>query len=137
MVEILVFDMLGKDREILNDPLDDCYYNAFDAIDSRPDHELMVLESDEGTVLGTLHLVFLPFIIHRGGLSVLVESVQVHHKHTGKGLGKLMFEWAIARAREKGAHRMELTSHLMRERAIEFYKGLGFKQTHAGMKLFF
>ena len=53
------------------------------------------------------------------------------------GLGKKMFEWAIERAKERKAHLLQLTTDKQRPEAITFYKNLGFKSTHEGMKMHF
>ncbi len=55
----------------------------------------------------------------------------------GLGIGKLMFEWAINRAKERHAHVLQLTSDKKRPRAIKFYEDLGFVASHEGMKLHF
>ncbi len=39
------------------------------------------------------------------------------------------------RARERGAHVIQLTSHLSRKDAHRFYEKLGLKGSHLGMKL--
>ena len=46
-----------------------------------------------------------------------------------------MFKWAIKRSKDKGAHLVQLTTDKQRPDAIEFYKALGFKDSHIGMKL--
>ena len=51
------------------------------------------------------------------------------------GFGKKIFRWAIKRAKDKGAHLVQLTTDKQRPDAIEFYKALGFKDSHIGMKL--
>lgn len=48
-----------------------------------------------------------------------------------------MFEWVIARVKQKGAHLLQLTSDKKRPEAIHFYKKLGFRSSHEGMKLHF
>lgn len=48
-----------------------------------------------------------------------------------------MFEWAINRAKKRQAHVLQLTTHKQRSQAIEFYKDLGFKASHEGMKMHF
>lgn len=50
------------------------------------------------------------------------------------GLGKIMFEWVINRAKEKKAHLLQLTTDKKRAKAIKFYEDLGFKQSHEGIK---
>ena len=39
-----------------------------------------------------------------------VEAVRIRDSETGKGFGELLLRWAIARAKEKGAHLIRLTS---------------------------
>lgn len=52
-------------------------------------------------------------------------------------MGQKMFEWAIKRAKEKGAHVLQLTTDKQRPDALRFYESLGFKASHEGMKLHF
>ena len=46
-----------------------------------------------------------------------------------------MMLWAMARARQRGAHLMQLTTHKTRLDAHRFYERLGFKGSHIGMKI--
>ena len=48
-----------------------------------------------------------------------------------------MFNLAIHRASEKGAHLLQLTTDKRRPEAINFYEKLGFIRSHEGMKLHF
>jgi GNAT superfamily N-acetyltransferase len=52
-------------------------------------------------------------------------------------VGKALFEWAIARARERGCVMIQLTTDKSRPAAKRFYEGLGFVASHEGMKLHF
>ena len=52
-----------------------------------------------------------------------------------KGIGRAMFEWAIARSRERGCHLVQLTTDKSRPDAKRFYESLGFRASHEGMKL--
>ena len=47
----------------------------------------------------------------------------------------MIFKWAIKRSIDKGAHLVQLTTDKQRPDAIEFYKELGFRDSHMGMKL--
>ena len=42
---------------------------------------------------------------------------------------------AIARARQRGCHLLQLTTDKARPEARRFYESLGFQATHEGMKL--
>jgi len=54
---------------------------------------------------------------------------------TSKGLGRAMFEWAIARTKQHGCHLVQLTMDKSRPDTRRFYESLGFQATHDGMKL--
>ncbi len=134
IVRMLADDDLGSQRECYADPLPQSYYSAFEKIESDPNHELIVAERD-GEVIGTLHLIFLPSISYQGGLRSQVESVRVDKRFQSLGIGSQMMKWAIERARQRGAHIMQLTTHQTRLDAHRFYERLGFKGSHLGMKL--
>jgi ribosomal protein S18 acetylase RimI-like enzyme len=134
IVRLLAEDELGRRREKYEDPLPESYYAAFEQIARDPNHPLIVALL-EGKVIGTLHLMFLPSISFQGGLRAQVESVHVDKQCRNMGIGSRMMEWTIERARERGAHIIQLTSHLSRTDAHRFYEKLGFKGSHLGMKL--
>jgi GNAT superfamily N-acetyltransferase len=134
IVRLLADDDLGSRRERYEEPLPKSYYAAFEQIAADPNHQLIVAESDE-KVIGTLHLVFLPSISFQGGLRAQIESVRVDKECRNLGIGSRMMEWTIALARQRGAHVIQLTSHLSRKDAHRFYEKLGFKGSHLGMKL--
>jgi len=134
IVRMLADDELGSQRERNEDPLPQAYYAAFEQIDIDPNHELVVAERN-GEVIGTLHLIFLPSVSFQGGLRAQIESVRLDKNYRNQGIGNEMMKWSIERARERGAHIVQLTTHQSREDAHRFYERLGFKVSHLGMKL--
>lgn len=134
IVRLLAEDDLGSQRECYENPLPESYYAAFEQIDRDPNHELIVAEF-KGGVIGTLHLMFLPSLSYQGGWRAQVESVRVDQKYRGQGIGSELMQWTIDRAKERGAHLVQLTTHGSRTDAHRFYERLGFKGSHLGMKL--
>lgn len=134
IVRMLADDDLGSQRERYEDPLPEAYYSAFEQIGNDPNHELTVAEQD-GEVIGTLHLIFIPSVSFQGGLRAQVESVRVDKRFQSQGIGSQMMKWTIERARQREAHMMQLTTHQTRLDAHRFYERLGFKGSHLGMKL--
>ncbi len=59
LVKMLAKDKLGRLREDYREPLPAVYFNAFEAIDSDPNQELTVVETEAGEVIGTLQLSFI------------------------------------------------------------------------------
>ena len=134
IVRLLADDPLGQLREAPTDPLPQSYYTAFAVIDRDPQHELVVVER-AGEVIGTLHLTFLPYLTHRGGLRAQIEAVRIARAHRAAGLGEHLFRWAIARAQARGCHMVQLTTNASRRDAHRFYERLGFVPSHLGLKL--
>ncbi|HEY3405177.1 MAG TPA: GNAT family N-acetyltransferase [Ohtaekwangia sp.] len=134
IVEMLANDKLGKLREAYTDPFPDSYHRAFDAIDADPNQELIV--ADNGNeIIGTMQITFTPGLTYQGSIRATVEAVRVKENMTGQGIGQQMIEWAIARARERKAHIIQLTSNKQRPDAIRFYEKVGFIASHEGLKM--
>lgn len=136
IVRLLADDPLGAKRERYEDPLPQSYAHAFDAIDADPNNELVVASLDD-EVVGVLQLTFIPYLTHQGGWRALIEAVRIDARHRSRGLGRTMFEWAIARSRERGCIMVQLTTDKVRADAKRFYESLGFVASHEGMKLHF
>jgi GNAT superfamily N-acetyltransferase len=132
---MLADDELGQMREDFRDPLPDAYYEAFVNIDKDSNQELIVVENESGDLIGTLQLSFIQYLTYRGGIRAQIESVRVHKDYRGKGVGRQFFQWAIDRAKQRGAHLLQLTTDKKRPDALRFYESLGFNATHEGMKL--
>jgi GNAT superfamily N-acetyltransferase len=137
IVRLLADDPLGARREQFTAPLPASYLAAFEAIDHDANNELVVAEAQgaPGAVVGVLQLTFIPSITYRGGWRALVEGVRIDKHQRGSGIGHELFQWVIARSRERGCHLLQLTSDKQRPDAIRFYEGLGFVASHEGMKL--
>jgi len=135
IVRMLSDDELGSKREDYKNPLPKKYYEAFQNIMQDKNQELVILENDNNDIIGTLQLTFIPYLTYQGGLRAQIEAVRIHKNYRGQGFGKKIFQWAINRSRDKGAHMVQLTTDKQRPEAIKFYKTLGFNDSHIGMKL--
>ncbi|MDY8137440.1 GNAT family N-acetyltransferase [Aquimarina sp. 2201CG5-10] len=137
IIRMIADDDLGKTRENYQNPLPDSYIKAFLNISKDPNQELIVVENDDLKIIGTLQLSFIQYLTYQGGIRAQIEAVRIQKDQRGKGIGLQMFEWAINRAKERGAHLLQLTTDKKRPEALNFYKKLGFKDSHEGMKLHF
>jgi len=136
IVRMLADDPLGARRERFATPLPAAYSAAFAAIARDRNNELVVAVAAD-VVIGVLQLTFIPSLTYQGGWRALIEGVRVHADWRSRGVGRLMFEWAIRRARARGCHMLQLTTDKSRPAAKRFYEGLGFVASHEGMKLHF
>ena len=135
IIKLLSDDVLGSKRENYETPLPKGYYVAFENIIRDENQELVVIKNSNKDVIGTLQLTFIPYLTYQGCRRAQIEAVRVGKEYRGKGYGRKLFEWAINRSREKGAHLVQLTTDKKRYQAIEFYRTLGFNDSHLGMKL--
>ncbi len=137
IVQMIANDKLGEKRENYQNPLPKEYLEAFENINIDPNQELIVIEDHNLEVIGTMQLTFIQYLTYQGGIRTQIEAVRIREDQRGKGIGQKMFEWAIDRAKQKGAHVLQLTTDKKRPDAIKFYEKLGFKASHEGMKLHF
>jgi GNAT superfamily N-acetyltransferase len=134
IVGLLADDELGRQREATDLTPAAPYLRAFHQIDRDPRNELVVVE-EEGRVVATLQLTYVPSLTHRGGERAQVEGVRVAASHRGRGTGRLLLRWVVEQARERGCRMVQLTTDKRRPDALRFYESLGFEATHEGMKL--
>jgi GNAT superfamily N-acetyltransferase len=134
VVRLLADDDLGRQRERYELPLPECYDAAFNQINGSSFFELIVAEMND-RIIGTLQLIFIPSISFQGGLRAQVESVRVDEALRNQGIGSELMKWAMDRARQRGAHILQLTTHQSRKDAHRFYERLGFSGSHLGMKI--
>lgn len=57
-----------------------------------------------------------------------LHSMYVRKEHRGKGIGKLLIEYAEKNSRNKGVHRMNLSVVSLNDNAIGLYRKLGYKE---------
>lgn len=92
-----------------------------------PDYKVFVAEYEQQLV-GTFALLIMENMAHQGMPSAVVEDVGVIPAVQGKGIGKVMMEYALNYAKEKGCYKMSLSSNLRRDKAHQFYESLGFQK---------
>lgn len=134
LVAMLADDALGAQRENFTDPLPQAYYDAFEALDVDPNNELILACHGE-QVIGMAQLTYIPSLSFQGGWRALIESVRIDSAYRSQGIGRQLMLWMLERAKARGCHLAQLTTHKSREDAHRFYERLGFEKTHVGMKL--
>lgn len=137
IVSILAGDTLGRTREDDSRATKDAYLKAFRIISAEKNQTILVAETEEGEIAGTLQLTFIQYLTYKGGLRAQAEAVFVKSDHRGKGIGTMLMKEAEKIARERGAHLIQLTTDKRRPDAKRFYEKLGYTASHEGMKLHF
>ncbi|MEU8231649.1 GNAT family N-acetyltransferase [Actinoplanes sp. NPDC048967] len=136
ILELLADDEIARSRQpsTTSEAVDAAGWAAFEAIDADPRNELIVADED-GTVVGTCQLTFIPSLSRRGAERMTIEAVRVRGDLRGRGIGRAMMVWSLERARERGCGLAQLTTDKRRTDAHRFYASLGFEASHLGFKL--
>lgn len=108
---------------------------VFVEIASMPGHELLVAE-ENGLVVGTMVLLIVPNLSHEARPWAIVENMVVDSNYRLKGIGRLLMDYAINRAREAGCYKLQLLSNVKRKGAHRFYKALGFQTSAYGFRMY-
>ena len=137
IIAMLADDRLGGQRERLENPLPQVYFDAFERVARDANIQLVVAEDGEGAVVGCLQLCILPGLSSQGASRGLIEDVRVASHCRSRGIGEQLVQWAVAEARANGCKLVELLTHHTRVDAQRFYERLGFARSHVGMTLRF
>lgn len=131
VVALLADDVLGKARDFA--VVDAAYERAFADIDADP-RNLLVVADDDGDVVASMQITYIPGLGRHGAERCQIEAVRVRSDRRGQGLGSALTTWAIEQARSRGCGLVQLTSDKSRTDAHRFYARLGFVASHEGMK---
>ena len=135
IVAMLADDPLGRGRERIEEPLPECYFQAFAKLDADPNIKLVVAQDERGDVVGCLQLCIMPGLSSLGASRGLIEDVRVAVNRRSRGIGEQMVRWAVEEARARGCKLVELLTHHTRVEAQRFYERLGFSRSHVGMTI--
>ncbi len=114
-------------------PSPDDFHRVFAEISASPGHELVVAQHGDD-VIGTLVLVIVPNLSHGALPWALVENMVVDRRHQRGGVGRLLMDYALARARDAECYKIVLNSNKKRRDAHRFYLAVGFKPTAHGFR---
>lgn len=120
-------------REDVVSPLPYNYHLVFREM-SQGKQQLLVAEVRK-RVVGTLALVIVPNLSHRGTPYAIIENVVVDEKARSRGIGEALIRRAIEEARKAGCYKVSLTSNKQRKDAHRFYERLGFARTHEAFRI--
>ena len=134
IVALFAGDAIGGHGDTTDPHVSGAYATAFQRIAASPNDTLYVAIAD-GEVVGTFQTTLIVSMSGRGSAALNVEGVQTRADMRGRGIGEAMMRFAIERARDAGAQRVQLTSNAARTDAHRFYERLGFARSHMGFKL--
>jgi len=118
----LVFDVL-KEYDLKPDPAStDADIKDIESSYFRRGGTFLVLEDEDGSIVGAYGL----YLIEKHTCEL--RKMYLYKAYRGQGLGKLLMEDALSRAKQLGFKTMVLETASVLKEAIALYKSYGFKE---------
>ncbi len=133
IVELLADDPINGHREQPREPLAQGYFDAFEAI-ARDDANVLVVGEQNGTIIATAQITFIPYLTQQGGKSAVIEAVRVASRLRSHGIGEKLMAHLTALAEARGCIGVQLVTSRPRVDAQRFYARIGFEDSHIGFK---
>ena len=134
LIYILFDDDLGKDREKISETSYNNYKKSFMKILNDSNNEIFIMILND-QIIGMMQLTFIPGLSMQGITRCQIESVRIKKEYRDKGYGSKLINKGIEIAKINNCGLIQLTSNKKRQKAINFYKKLGFLSTHKSFKL--
>lgn len=135
IVDLLADDILGTSREVVSDPVDKKYIEAFEELDRQDGNQIILAVDEQGDIKACLQLTIVAGLARHGAKRATIEAVRVKGDNRGLGVGEDLFRYAIGMAKEAQCELVQLTTDIQRPDAQRFYERLDFEASHVGMKL--
>lgn len=98
-------------------------------INAHPGSGMVVAGVLDGRVVATCQLVIYCNLVRSPRVKAQVDSVVVDAALRGRGIGRLMMNWCLARLRERNCARIIVATAYTRDVAHKLYSRLGFVQS--------
>ncbi len=108
--------------------------HLFERMGQYPDYHLHVAVR-KGKIIGTFAMLIMDNLGHMGAPSAVIEDVAVDPEFQGRGVGKIMMEYAFRICKEKGCYKAALSANMKRKKAHAFYESLGFERHGYSFKI--
>lgn len=93
-------------------------------LEQDEDHAVYVAERPDGCVVGWVHVYIRKLVV--ADQYVEIGGLVVDEGYRGRGVGRLLMEWAERWSRGKGGQVVQIRSNVIRKEAHHFYKGIGY-----------
>lgn len=124
----VVASLIGSFRDYLegSKPSDEAIAKAVPDLIADPNTEFLLAGDPE---VGFAQVRFRPSV-WTGSDDAWLEDVFVIEEARGEGVGRMLAEGAVQRARKRGCGRIQLEANANNRGAVSLYEGIGFRASH-------
>lgn len=138
MLELLnqidLIDINGVRKKASFEASRDIYSKVLTEIQTDPNNEVLV-GLVGGEIVAMIQMTYIPGLFFGTNLRAMAEDVRIAEGMRGQGLGKQLMTLVFERAKQRGCKIFQLTTNDWRTDPIAFYKKLGMKHTHVGLRI--
>ncbi len=120
-----LLDTLNKLMRQLSSSISPLTNSYLSSVLSVPSFSLFVAKDDSNTIIGAGSLIVFEMLSGKRGT---LEDLVIDENQRGKGIGKMLMNEMIKKAREEGVKYIDLTSRPSRVAANHLYQSLGFEK---------
>lgn len=124
----VVTALIGSFRDYLegSSPSDEAIAAIVPGLIADPNAEFLLAGEPE---VGFAQIRFRPSV-WTGSDDAWLEDVYVVEDARGKGIGRLLTEAAVQRAKKRGCGRIQLETNMNNRQAVSLYEAIGFRASH-------
>jgi len=112
------------------------FLSIFNEYLQKKDGICWVIEIEDGVIAGFLSC-FGQRLLHHIDWVFEIQELIISRAYQGKGLGRILLEKLVATLKEKNVFSLEVTTNKKRINAQEFYKSVGFLNSHEKFTMYF
>jgi GNAT superfamily N-acetyltransferase len=131
---LALYEQLAEGRPTAA-PTHEAAADVYESICSQAGRELLVAVVD-GALRGTADVLVVPNLTHDGKPWMIVENVVVDSSARRLGIGQVLMDDVLGRARRAGCYKIQLLSRKGRTDAHAFYEHQGFEGLAEGFRLY-
>ena len=111
----------------------DISYDEFSNHLNKMNSQIFIIKNEDNKVIGTSSVLIEEKFIHKLSPVAHIEDVVVDLEYRKKGLGKLLIDYCIEYAKNKGCYKILLNCD---EKNMKFYAKSGFNSKNVEMSLY-
>jgi ribosomal protein S18 acetylase RimI-like enzyme len=94
----------------------------------RPEAGMIVVGSIDEYLVATCQVVIYPNLVRTPRVKAQIDSVVVDQGYRGRGIGRQMMQWSMARLQERHCAKIIVATSYTRDVAHKLYATLGFEE---------
>lgn len=121
-------------KNLINSDFTKIYFNYFINNVLNDNHVIIVLENDDGSIIGSGTILIEHKLTYGGCKMGHIENILIDEKYRGSGYGELLVNYLLNICKERKCYRVDLNCN---SELKKFYQKNNFSEKHICMNIYF